>query len=185
MQGTLVNLNELLAGYKLFYIPVFQRSYAWGNRNLEDLWEDIYYFDASKQHYFGTVLLKDSGETAKAGLATFKKFDIIDGQQRITTTQILIREIISHMKLVSDDDRLKNQVIEFEKDYLKYEHLYKLNPLGDDGDFFHDFVIDNKVFLSGQADTHSQRRLVEAKSFFRDHNSKRKKKPDKTDSWIS
>ena len=168
MQGTLVNLNELLAGYKLFYIPVFQRSYAWEQRNLEDLWEDIYYLDASKQHYFGTVLLKDSGESAKAGLATFKKFDIIDGQQRITTAQILIREIISHMKLVSDDDKLKSQVLDFEKEYLKYEHLYKLNPLGDDGDFFHDFVIDNKEFLSGQADTHSQRRLVEAKLYFRE-----------------
>ncbi len=168
MQGTLVNLNELLSGHKMFDIPVYQRSYAWEQRNLEDLWEDIYYLDSSKQHYFGTVLLKDSGESAKAGLATFKKFDIIDGQQRITTAQILIREIISQMKLVSDDDRLKSQVLDFEKDYLKYEHLYKLNPLGDDGDFFHDFVIDDKEFLSGQAGTHSQQRLVDAKLFFRE-----------------
>ena len=31
--------------------------------NLEDLWEDLYYLDTSKKHYFGTVLLKYSGQT--------------------------------------------------------------------------------------------------------------------------
>ena len=166
MQGTLVNLNELLVGHKLFDIPVYQRSYAWEERNLEDLWEDLYYLDTFKQHYFGTVLLKDSGETAKAGLTTFKKFDVIDGQQRLTTSLILIREIISQMKLVSDDDMFQKQVADLEGNYLKYGNLYKLNPLDDDGDFFHEFVIDNKEFLASKTSTRSQRRLVEAKRFF-------------------
>ena len=166
MQGTLVNLNELLVGHKLIDIPVYQRSYAWEERNLEDLWEDIYYLDASKQHYFGTVLLKDSGDTAKAGLTTFKKFDVIDGQQRLTTSLILIREMISQMTLISDDDTFQKQVADLEENYLKYGNLYKLNPLGDDGDFFREFVIDNKEFLASKTDTRSQRRLVEAKRFF-------------------
>ena len=167
MQGTLVNLNELIAGHRLFDIPLFQRGYAWEERNLEDLWEDIYYLDASKQHYFGTVLLKDSGETSKAGLITFKKFDVIDGQQRLTTAQILMREIISQMKCVSEDDTSQRQVSDLEEAYLKYNNLYKLNPLGNDRDFFRRYVINNEDFMSTQANTASQRRLVKAKSFFR------------------
>ena len=167
MQGTLVNLNELLTGHRLFDIPIYQRGYAWEERNLEDLWEDIYYLDASKQHYFGTVLLKDSGDTARAGHLRFKKFDVIDGQQRLTTAQIIMRAIVSQMKTVSDDDTSKEQVTELEKAYLKYNNLYKLNPLGNDRDFFHRYVINDEDFVSGLASTGSQRRLVAAKSFFR------------------
>ena len=63
MVGTLVNFNGLLTGAKLFDIPTYQRSYAWEEDNLKDLWEDLYYLDPSKDHFFGTVLLKDSGRT--------------------------------------------------------------------------------------------------------------------------
>ena len=57
MNGSLVSLNGLLTGNQVFDIPVYQRGYAWERKNLEDLWEDLYYLDPSKKHYFGTVLL--------------------------------------------------------------------------------------------------------------------------------
>ena len=43
MNGSLISLNELLIGDKLFEIPVYQRSYAWEEENLKDFWEDLYY----------------------------------------------------------------------------------------------------------------------------------------------
>ncbi len=88
MDGSLVSLNGLLAGNQVFDIPVYQRGYAWERKNLEDLREDLYYLDPSKKHYFGTVLLKDSGKTARTSLAALKRFDLIDGQQRLTTVSI-------------------------------------------------------------------------------------------------
>ena len=90
MNGTLVNLNELLTG-KVFDIPVYQRGYSWERKNLEDLWEDLYYLNSAKKHYFGTVLLKDSEKTAETVLDVLKRFDVIDGQQRLTTILILLR----------------------------------------------------------------------------------------------
>ncbi len=166
MEGSLVSLSGLLIGNHIFDIPVFQRSYAWERKNLEDLWEDIYYMDSSKKHYFGTVLLKDSGKTAQAALDTLKRFDVIDGQQRLTTALILLGEIISQLKEVSDQ-HLQGEVDALVKRYLRNGVHYKLNPLGDDGDFFHHVVIDGNEFLSGDTVTHSQRRLVCAKNFFR------------------
>ena len=59
MNGNLVSLDELLIGNRLFDIPVYQRSYAWESKNLEDLWEDLYYLDDTKIHFFGTLLLKE------------------------------------------------------------------------------------------------------------------------------
>lgn len=167
MEGTLVSLNALLVGDRLFDIPVYQRSYAWEEKNLQDLWEDLYYLDPSKKHFFGTVLLRDSGATATSGLRTFTRLEVIDGQQRLTTILILLREIISQAKTVANEE-FREQATTLEENYLKYKAHYKLNPLGSDGDFFHDFVIDGKDFKDEDAQTPSQHRLVNAKYFFRD-----------------
>ena len=167
MDGSLVNLNGMLIGNQIFDIPVYQRSYAWERKNLEDLWEDLYYMDPSKKHYFGTVLLKDSGKTAQAALATLKRFDVIDGQQRLTTILILLREIISQLQEVSND-QLRGEVMALEKSYLKDGGHYKLNPLSDDENFFHRVIIDGNEFLSGETDTFSQRRLVGARDYFKE-----------------
>ena len=175
MNGSLVNLNEMLLGDKIYDIPVYQRSYAWEQNNLEDLWEDLYYLDTSKNHYFGTVLIKDSGNTAQAALTTLKRFDVIDGQQRLTTILILLREIISQLREISGED-LKGDVTDLEKNYLRNGEHYKLNPLGDDYDFFHHVVIDGNEFLKSDTNTHSQRRLAQAKEFFREQLIKERKR---------
>ncbi len=166
MDGSLVSLSGLLVGNQVFDIPVYQRSYAWGQKNLEDLWEDLYYLDPSKKHYFGTVLLKDSGKTAKTTLSTLKRFDVIDGQQRLTTILILLREIISQLEAISGE-QLRAEVEALKRDYLKDGGHFKLNPMGTDGQFFHHVVIDANDFLSEDSDNPSQRRLADAKTFFR------------------
>ena len=179
MNGSLVSLSGLLIGNQIFDIPVYQRSYAWERNNLEDLWEDLYYLDPSKKHYFGTVLLKDSGKTAKAALTTLKRFDVIDGQQRLTTVLILLREIISQLKNLNSDE-LRQEVDALERSYLKNAAHYKLNPLGSDGQFFHHAVIDGNDFLSNDPDTSSQRRLKEARDFFRGMLTKEKERQPST-----
>ena len=166
MDGTLVSLNGLLTGNQVFDIPVYQRGYAWEKKNLEDLWEDLYYLDSAKKHYFGTVLLKDSGKTVETSLAILKRLDVIDGQQRLTTVLILLREIISQLKEVGTNE-LRGDVDALEKIYLKDGEHYKLNPLGDDGKFFQHVVIDGNDFLTGNTETLSQRRLTGASEFFR------------------
>ena len=176
MDGRLVSLNELFAnGNRIFDIPVYQRGYAWERKNLEDLWEDLDYLDASKKHYFGTVLLKDLEKTVKVGMTNFKRFDVIDGQQRLTTVSILLREIISHLNYVGDAD-VNEDVADLENRFLKNRGIYKLNPMGDDGKFFRSHVIDGDDFLSSQILTHSQRRLVGAMTFFRERLSEERER---------
>ena len=184
MEGNLVSLNGLLTGNQVFDIPVYQRGYAWERKNLEDLWEDLYYLDPAKKHYFGTVLLKDSGKIARTMLATLKRFDVIDGQQRLTTVLILLREIISQLKEVSANE-LQGDVDALERSYLKDGGHYKLNPLGNDGDFFHHFVIDGNDFLTGDTTTRSQHRLTEARAFFRDRLiSEKEKRPSEYQDFL-
>ena len=166
MDGSLVTLNGLLAGNQVFDIPIYQRNYAWGPKNLEDLWEDLYYLDPSKKHFFGTVLLMDSGKTVETSLATLNRFDLIDGQQRLTTIVILLREIISHLKEVTVKE-FQDEVKLLERMYLKDGEHYKLNPMGTDGDFFHHVLIDENFYAAEATNTPSQRRLIAARDFFR------------------
>ena len=163
MDGSLVSLGGLLTDNQIYDIPVYQRGYAWEEKNLEDLWEDIYYLEPSKKHYFGTVLLKDSGKVAETEYTVLKRFDVIDGQQRLTTVLILLREIISNLEKGGGDD--PDGEMASLRNYLRRGPHYKLNLPGIDGDFF------NSVIIDGNQDdtrTRAQRLLADAKAFFRE-----------------
>ena len=123
MNGTLTSLNQLLISDWLFEIPIFQRGYAWEEGNLRDLWDDLYYL-GDREHYFGTILVKNAGKTTEAGLRTFHHFEVIDGQQRLTTTLILLRELISQIKKFGDKET-SAQASELEKNYIGTEPYYK------------------------------------------------------------
>ena len=167
MDVSLVSLSQMLSASQLFDIPVYQRSYAWEAKNLEDLWEDIYYLDPAKQHYFGTVLLKDSGTIAETALANLKRFDVIDGQQRLTTVLILLREIISQLRLIGQSEH-QDELAMLEKTYIKNGPYYKLNLQTNDGEFFRHVILENNEDFLDDTITQSQRRLANAKRFFKD-----------------
>lgn len=88
------SINDVLAkNATSFFIPPFQRAYAWGKTEI-----DRYFFDVMRivnseldnsiqdklEHFFGTLVIKEE----KAGFAN--KSVIVDGQQRITTTLIFL-----------------------------------------------------------------------------------------------
>ena len=177
MNGTLTSLNQLLLGNRLFEIPIYQRGYAWEKENLRDLWDDLSYL-RNREHYFGTVLLKKADQpTTRDGLTTFKRFEVIDGQQRLTTTLILLRELIFQMKKLGDDD-IGDQVSKLEADYIVYRSLYKLTIGGEDASFFRDSILAGTSAADPQ--TRAQERLRNAQTFFRDQfNRQREQRQDK------
>ena len=164
MNGTLLSLNQLLHNDWLFEIPIFQRGYAWEEENLRDLWDDLFYL-GDREHYFGTILLKNADKApARAGLKTFDHFEVIDGQQRLTTTLILLRELISQMKALGDED-IRAQVSKLEEDYIVYLDNYKLTIGGEDASFFRDSILAEASIATPQ--TGAQGRLRNAQVFFR------------------
>ncbi len=164
MNGTLLSLNQLLHNDWLFEIPIYQRGYAWEEENLRDLWDDLYYL-GDREHYFGTILLKKADKPpTKAGLKAFEHFEVIDGQQRLTTTLILLRELISQMKEAGDDD-IRAQVSKLEEDYIVYLGHSKLTIGGEDASFFRDSIL---AGTPAPPETRAQERLRSAQTFFRD-----------------
>jgi hypothetical protein len=76
-------LGHLLSD-RLLKVPRFQRRYSWEEEHIAEYWTDIERARAAGDSYFmGTVVLASdvSGNGRKL---------IIDGQQRITTTAVLL-----------------------------------------------------------------------------------------------
>ncbi len=71
----------------VFEIPDYQRGYAWQMRQLKDFWNDLEHVSKleNKFHYMHSLTLRelenDFGDSA---------FEIIDGQQRLATSLILL-----------------------------------------------------------------------------------------------
>ena len=173
MNGTLLSLNQLLHNDWLFEIPIFQRGYAWEGENLRDLWDDLNYL-GDREHYFGTILVKKAEKPpARAGLKTFEHFEVIDGQQRLTTTIILLRELISQMKELGDEN-IRAQVSKLEEDYIVYLDNYKLTIGGEDASFFRDSILAGALVATPR--TGAQERLRNAQAFFRNQFDRQREK---------
>ena len=74
-----------------FVIPVFQRVYSWDARQCNELWEDIMNAGAQPEgdaepHFMGMLLYSADTETWQGA----QQFDVIDGQQRMTTLSLLL-----------------------------------------------------------------------------------------------
>jgi hypothetical protein len=72
------SVKELLVG-SFFYIPRFQRPYAWDRENLEEFWTDTI-VNSDSDYFIGSIVTYDH-QDARA---------IVDGQQRITTILLIL-----------------------------------------------------------------------------------------------
>jgi len=176
--------ERLVLGRICFEVPEYQRHYAWDERQWEDLWNDLFYLDyPDKRHYFGTVILmKKPGYKRTVHGEMFEQFEIVDGQQRIATTLILIKEIIRQLRQLGTFPR--DRIRGLEENYLIYENIYKLELLGDDREFFRKYIIGEEE--PPEILTPSQDRLIRARRFFEKKLEEVKKNlpPDEYQKWL-
>lgn len=99
----------IIKGDNQFKVPLYQRDYSWKESNWTDLWLDIETNRNSKtKHYMGSIVLVSRDK---------KQYDIIDGQQRLTTLTILILSVVDVLK------DLVNQGIDIENNQKRIELL--------------------------------------------------------------
>src|SRR5690554_221350 len=132
------HLEDLFNKQIRFQIPVFQRHYVW---NEQDQWQPLWDDFSNKlnernnknknhPHYTGSIVLFQESTTT----STVATYNVIDGQQRLTTFQLFItafREICR--KHVGDDNLLNdlnkllfNDKVYGQTDYDNQKH--KLEP---------------------------------------------------------
>lgn len=97
--------RQLIGNGLLYRVPPFQRDYSWSDTEWDELWQDIealFGSDPEPAHYMGYLVLQSTDN---------KRFDIIDGQQRLTTISIMILAGLSVLKdlIEKDLDAERNQ----------------------------------------------------------------------------
>lgn len=93
------NLETL---FKLIYeVPVYQRPYSWDKEQVEILLNDIAEAYASEDkeegYYTGNIIVYDVDDKVNGIIS---KYDIIDGQQRITTFSLILLSVY-YLALIS------------------------------------------------------------------------------------
>jgi len=153
---------------QLFSVPDYQRGYAWEERNWQDLWDDIELLEKGQDHYTGTLVIHPSTDTTFSddNGDVFTQFDIVDGQQRLTTLSILMAELIRQFEAIGGVNAaaLRSRYIATTKDGASVPKL-KLNR--DTNDYYRKNIIGIEEDIATVPKIYSERRLSEAQKFFR------------------
>lgn len=83
------SIKELFESKDKYVIPIYQRNYAWGEGQVNQLIQDIYdfAFDAKKSkknYYIGTLVVNEKHLNSEL------LYETIDGQQRLTTLNLVL-----------------------------------------------------------------------------------------------
>ncbi len=140
MKADNLSFLEFIEGKRTFYIPVYQRNYDWKRIQCKALFKDIENIATDENrssHFLGTIVYVE-GES----LANFRKFIVIDGQQRLTSIMLLLKAVVD----LTDNEDLK---LEIEQSYLTNRFSpeplkIKLKPMKQDAGNFHK-LINNQI----------------------------------------
>ena len=83
-----------------FRVPDYQRGYAWEESHLEDFWKDLNWLRPDQQHYTGMITLFPLTPDSIQLPANIphKVYHLVDGQQRLTTSYLLLSKLIARAK---------------------------------------------------------------------------------------
>lgn len=144
---SLESLSDLFNKY-VFRIPEYQRGYAWKEKQIHDFWNDLMNLDISRNHYTGMISLetidkhndKQGWNSDDNWIFKYKEDAcyVIDGQQRLTTSVILIFSIlkfcrannINNLNGISLDD-IESKYIKVTQEGTIFNTLYVFSYIND------------------------------------------------------
>jgi Protein of unknown function DUF262/Protein of unknown function (DUF1524) len=82
-------IKQVFSPLTQYVVPPYQRNYVWDKRKWTRLWLDIRAAAerVDRPHFFGAIVIRNDSWAAIDGP---RRFMIVDGQQRLTTTQVFL-----------------------------------------------------------------------------------------------
>ncbi|XWY21676.1 DUF262 domain-containing protein [Bisgaard Taxon 45] len=173
-------IEDLFQGNQI-KVPAYQRSYSWDTE-----------FDQSKSSKQVNTFLSDLEEYSKTnskipyyfGHFLFEKtdnnvFNVVDGQQRMTTIVIFIAVLfkrLKELKKVENVEGLSKEQFKIYQNIIKRQVKYVFTTVDYDERAFKDYIIDQIKVNDLLLKTESARRFVNAFKFFEKHLSVKNEK---------
>lgn len=135
-------LKKIFSEEFWFIVPQYQRPYVWQEENIQELIDDIYYAFENKQnseYFLGALVLKRTTEKE------FREYEILDGQQRLTTLCMMMAVIRDLIKKPQYKYTLSQMIYQEENELLKVpsRNRIKYNTRDKVKDFVKDYIIAN------------------------------------------
>ena len=135
-------LKKIFSEEFWFIVPQYQRPYVWQEENIQELIDDLYYAFENKQnseYFLGALVLKRTTEKE------FREYEILDGQQRLTTLCIMMAVIRDLIKKPQYKYTLSQMIYQEENELLKVpsRNRIKYNTRDKVKDFVKDYIIAN------------------------------------------
>ena len=106
-----LSVKEIFSNDRRYKIPNFQREFSWESDNFDDFFNDIVRsskitisntnVDTENKYFFGTILLLGVKESPKIDVP----YEVIDGQQRLTTMTLFFAAIQDIIRETNKDYR--------------------------------------------------------------------------------
>lgn len=110
--------RKLIGNGLTYQIPRFQRDYSWTEEEWEDLWLDFmgtFQPDGESAHYMGYLVLQSADD---------KTFEVIDGQQRLTTVSLIVLAVLKNLQRLvdagKDAEANKQRIDQIRQTYVGY-----------------------------------------------------------------
>lgn len=156
-----LGIAGVLKSYKLA-VPPYQREYAWGKGQVERLYADLSYAKRQGEYFLGTIVTIPVDDV----------LEVVDGQQRLTTTVLLLAAMRDYLLDVEGADII---VQDIETSYLtKIDRraratVPRLRLNVDDHDFFVGLIERNSLKGTLEPRRDSHQRLLAAAQIARNH----------------
>ncbi|WP_251157864.1 DUF262 domain-containing protein [Caniella muris] len=125
--------DDIFKTGRLLEVPFYQRSYVWGEDEWARLLDDLKNMCEAREPYFlGSVILKKTIDCGPGNDDFASKAIVVDGQQRLTTMQLLLKVIALKTGNESFDSRFYFQR---ETQHSLTKRLYFLHNRNDRADF--------------------------------------------------
>lgn len=98
MKATEANLLKFLRKSPQFVIPIYQRNYSWTAAQCRQLWSDLMRAGRDEKisaHFIGSIVYVERGLSS---VTSQEALLVIDGQQRLTTSTLLITALAKHFE---------------------------------------------------------------------------------------
>ncbi|WP_258573598.1 GmrSD restriction endonuclease domain-containing protein [Actinomadura parmotrematis] len=131
MQASEVTFFKLIEGEKQFQVPLYQRTYSWGQKECARLWEDVTEQadilasgETRTPHFIGSVVLAPGTVSA----ADMQRWLVVDGQQRMTTLMLACCALRDRLRGIAprEAERIHKQYLVNE--YKEGPEHYRLLP---------------------------------------------------------
>jgi uncharacterized protein with ParB-like and HNH nuclease domain/predicted transport protein len=122
VKATEAKMLDFLKKSPQFVVPIYQRTYSWGEPECRQLWDDIMRAGRNKDvsaHFVGSIVYVEKGLYSVSSQSPLL---VIDGQQRLTTVALLIEALARYLGASEPLEGFSAN---------KLRNYYLINPLED------------------------------------------------------